>query len=112
MTHIPINRLLRYLERESSLPRFTVAQKLDLLRCIGTLKRCQRQREKMHKDLREYFEPQISSYDLSVHEQYQTCMTILTQGLQDRFGTVDRILTSRSRKSVLGLFYSHAHTRL
>jgi len=112
MTHIPINRLVRYLERESSLPRFTVAQKLDLLRCIATLRRCQRQREKMHKDLREYFEPQISSYDLSVHEQYQTCMTILTQGLQDRFGTVDRILTSRSRKSVLGLFHTHVHTRL
>ena len=112
MKHIPINRLLRYLERESSLPRFTVAQKLDLLRCIGTLKRCQRQREKMHKDLREYFEPQISSYDLSVHEQYQTCMTILSQGLQDRFGAVEKILTSRSRKAVLGLFHSHVHTRL
>ena len=112
MKHIPINRLLRYLERESSLPRFTVAQKLDLLRCIATLRRCHRQREKMRKDLREYFEPQISSYDLSVHEQYQTCMTILTQGLQDRFGTVEKILTSRSRKAVLGLFHSHVHTRL
>ena len=110
MKHLPINQLLRYLERESSLPRFTVAQKLDLLRCIGTLKRCQRQRNAMHTALREHFEPQISSYDLSVHEQYQTTMTIMTQGLQDRFGSVEKILTSRSRKAVLGLFHSHAHT--
>ena len=92
--------------------RFTVAEKLDLMRCIQILKRCARLREQMRKDVLEYLSPQASSYDLSVHEQYQTVMTIMTQGLQDRFGTVDRILTSRSRKAVLGLFYSHAHTRL
>ena len=92
--------------------RFTVAEKLDLMRCIQILKRCARLREQMRKDVLEYLAPQASSYDLSVHEQYQTVMTIMTQGLQDRYGTVDRILTSRSRKAVLGLFHSHVHTRL
>ncbi len=110
MTHLPINSLVRQLERESALPRFTVSQKLDLLRCIGTLRRCHRQRETMRKHLREYFQPNVSSYDLTVHEQYQTVMTIMTQGLQDRFGSVEKILTSRSRKAVLGLFHNHAHT--
>ena len=111
MRYISLNRIIQSVERDND-RRLTVAEKLDLMRCIQILKRCARLRKDMHRDLREYFEPQISSYDLSVHEQYQTVMTIMTQGLQDRYGTVDRILTSRSRKAVLGLFYSHAHTRL
>ena len=111
MKRTELVQIIYAVERDND-RRFTVAEKLDLMRCLQILKRCARLRTEMHKDLREYFEPQISSYDLSVHEQYQTVMTIMTQGLQDRFGTVDRILTSRSRKAVLGLFYSHAHTRL
>ena len=92
MSHLPLNRLLRLYERESELPRFTVAQKLDLARCLQTLKRCRRQRKELYEYVLNHCYPLLNSTHLTQHEQWQYCMRVMTV---NRYESLKDILNTR-----------------
>ena len=94
MKHLSLNRLIREVELNND-RRLTIAQKLDLMRCIQIIKRCRRLRRQQYEALVDYFTRPPDSRDLTVHEQWQKTMTILAQGLHDRHGTVARLMNAR-----------------
>jgi len=100
--HLPLNRVIREVELNND-RRLTIAEKLDLMRCIQILKRCARLKSQMRQDIIDYLTPLPSSYDMSVHEQWQTVMRVMSQGLYDREGIVDRMLNERHKRTLLSL---------
>lgn len=94
MKHLSLNRLVREVELNND-RRLTIAEKLDLMRCVQIIKRCRRLRRQQYESLVDYFTRPPDSRDLTVHEQWQKVMTIMSQGLHDRDGTVDALLRKR-----------------
>ena len=92
MSHLPLNRLLRDMERESAVPRYTIAQKLDLLRCIQILRRCRRERRELYEYVRDHCYPLLNSTHLTQHEQWQYCMRVMTV---NRYESLKDILNTR-----------------
>ena len=93
MRYISLNRIIQSVERDND-RRLTVAQKLDLMRCLQTLKRCRRQRQELYDYVLNHCYPLLNSTHLTQHEQWQYCMRVMTV---NRYQSLKDILETRTR---------------
>ena len=93
MRYISLNRLIHSIDKDND-RRLTVAQKLDLMRCLQTLKRCRRQRRELYQYVRDHCYPLLNSTHLTQHEQWQYCMRVMTV---NRYESLKDILAIRTR---------------
>ena len=93
MRYISLNRIIQSVERDND-RRLTVAQKLDLMRCLQTLKRCRRQRQELYNYVLNHCYPLLNSTHLTKHEQWQYCMRVMTV---NRYESLKDILETRTR---------------